>query len=60
MSPAHPGDLPLEAGLLCRCLSCCCPRGGGHRSRAYREWAAALDRWEEAHGRGSGPTPGAD
>jgi hypothetical protein len=47
-----PGDFGVP--VLCRCLTCCCKPNEGHRSRAYREWSAAMDKWEARRGRGSG------
>lgn len=45
---------------LCRCMVCCCKSGTGHQSEGYRRWAAAMERWEAEHGRGSGAPPSTD
>ena len=51
-------DELARMGALCRCLSCCCRPGEGHRSKAYREWMARMEAHED--GRGSGASAGGD
>lgn len=34
-------ELELKVGLLCRCLTCCCPPGQGHK---HPDW---IDAWGE-------------